>query len=124
VARRSPAALPLLKNAGDDIGMAAAPGNVAKLDRLIHERTRLAIVSALAVSDRMSFTELRELLHMTDGNLSIHTRKLEQCGYLDCRKSFAGRVPHTEYRLTQAGRAALERYLAHMEALIRAMRSR
>jgi len=124
VARKSSAAASLDQNAGTDRGKVAAPGSITKLDRLIHERTRLAIVSTLAVAERMSFTELKQLLHVTDGNLSIHTRKLEEAGYLECRKSFAGRMPHTEYRLTQAGRVALERYLAHMEALIHATRAR
>src|ERR1700719_1937558 len=90
------------------------------LDRLIHERTRLAIVSALAVNDSLSFNELKELLHVTDGNLSVHARKLEDAGYIGCTKSFAGRLPKTEYRLMTAGRRALEKYLDHMEALIHA----
>lgn len=92
------------------------------LDRVIHERVRLAIVSALAVNQALSFNELKSLLTITDGNLSVHARKLEDAGYIDCQKSFAGRVPKTEYRLTAAGRRALERYLAHMEALIRMAR--
>jgi len=89
------------------------------LDRLIHERLRLAIVSALAVNDSLTFTDLRTLLDTSDGNVSVHARKLEDAGYVTCTKSFDGRVPRTEYRLTGAGRAALERYLAHMEALIK-----
>lgn len=92
------------------------------LNRLIHERTRLGIVSALAVNDSLSFNELKALLQTTDGNLSVHARKLEDARYVTCTKSFAGRVPKTEYRLTAAGRRALERYLDHMEALIRATR--
>jgi DNA-binding HxlR family transcriptional regulator len=92
------------------------------LDKVIHERVRLAIVSALAVNQALSFNELKSLLTITDGNLSVHARKLEDAGYIDCQKSFAGRVPLTEYRLTAAGRRALERYLAHMEALIRMAR--
>ena len=92
------------------------------LDRLIHERTRLAIVSALAVNDSLSFNELKELLHVTDGNLSVHARKLEDAAYIGCTKSFSGRLPKTEYRLAAAGRRALEKYLNHMEALIRATR--
>ena len=92
------------------------------LDKVIHERVRLAIVSALAVNQALSFNELKSLLAITDGNLSVHARKLEDAGYIDCQKSFAGRVPKTEYRLTAAGRRALERYLAHMEALIRMAR--
>lgn len=94
------------------------------LDRLIHDRTRLGIVSALAVSARLSFTELKTLLKTSDGNLSVHARKLEQADYVTCTKYFEGRVPRTEYRLTPAGRRALERYLEHMEALIRATRGR
>lgn len=92
------------------------------VDRLIHERTRLGIVSALAVTPTLSFTELKGLLKTTDGNLSVHARKLEQADYIACTKYFEGRVPRTEYRLTAAGRRALETYLDHMEALIRATR--
>jgi len=89
-------------------------------DRLIHERMRLGIVSALAVNDSLTFNELKALLKTTDGNLSVHARKLEEGGYVACTKSFDGRMPKTEYRLTAAGRRALERYLEHMAALIRA----
>ena len=92
------------------------------LDRLIHERVRLAIVSALAVRDSITFNELKALLKTSDGNLSVHARKLEEAQYVVCTKSFAGRTPKSEYRLTPAGRKALERYLDHMEALIRATR--
>lgn len=92
------------------------------LDRLIHERTRLGIASALAVNDTLTFGELKELLEVSDGNLSVHARKLEDAGYIVCTKSFAGRLPKTEFRLSAAGRRALERYLNHMEALIRATR--
>jgi DNA-binding transcriptional ArsR family regulator len=99
-----------------------AAESAANLDRLIHERTRLAIVSALAVNSSLTFNELKQLLSVTDGNLSVHARKLEDAGYLSCAKSFAGRMPKTEYRLTTAGRRALEKYLDHMEALIRATR--
>ncbi len=94
------------------------------LDRLIHERMRLGIVSALAVNDLLSFNDLKKLMKTTDGNLSVHARKLEDAEYITCTKSFEGRVPRTEYRLTTAGRRALERYLDHMEALIRATRER
>ncbi len=94
----------------------------AELDRLIHERVRLGIVSALAVNDALTFNELKGLLKTTDGNLSVHARKLEEAQYISCSKSFAGRIPKTEYRLTAAGRRALERYLDHMEALIRTTR--
>ena len=97
-------------------------GNLTKLDRLIHERMRLGIVSALAVNEKLSFTDLKRLLGATDGNVSVHARKLEEAGYIACKKSFHGRIPKTEYRLTAAGRRALERYLSHMEALIEAMR--
>lgn len=96
----------------------------AALDRLIHERMRLAIVSALAVNESLTFNELKELLKTTDGNLSVHARKLEEAEYVTCNKYFDGRVPKTEYRLTTAGRVALEHYLDHMEALIRATRER
>jgi DNA-binding HxlR family transcriptional regulator len=94
----------------------------ADLDRLIHERIRLGIVSALAVNRSLTFNELKALLKTTDGNLSVHARKLEEADYIVCTKSFDGRLPKTEYRLTAAGRRALERYLNHMEALIRATR--
>ena len=89
------------------------------LDRIIHERMRLAMVSALAVHDTLSFNELKSLLETTDGNVSVHARKLEDAGYITCTKSFDGRVPRTEFRLAPAGRQALEEYLGHMEALIR-----
>lgn len=93
-----------------------------ELDRLIHERMRLGIVSALAVTDSLSFSDLRDALGATDGNLSVHARKLEEAGYVECTKSFHGRVPRTEYRLTASGRRALGRYLDHMEALIQVVR--
>ena len=96
----------------------------ADLDRLIHERIRLGIVSALAVNASLSFNELKALMKTTDGNLSVHARKLEEAQYVLCKKSFEGRVPRTEYRLTASGRRALERYLDHMAALIKAMRGR
>jgi DNA-binding MarR family transcriptional regulator len=94
-----------------------------ELDRLIHERMRLGIVSALAVNESMSFNELKDLMKTTDGNLSVHARKLEDADYITCTKFFEGRMPKTEFRLTTAGRRALERYLNHMEALIRTMRA-
>ena len=97
-------------------GDASAP---LALDRVIHERVRLAIVSALAVHEMLTFNELKALLETTDGNLSVHARKLEDAGYVACRKFFEGRTPRTEYRLSGAGKKALERYLGHMEALIR-----
>ncbi len=102
----------------------AGPGQAPELDRLIHERMRLGIVSALAVNEALSFNDLKELLRTTDGNLSVHARKLEEAEYITCTKYFEGRVPKTEYQLTEIGRRALERYLDHMEALIHATRSR
>lgn len=104
---------------GEAGGQLASP---LELDRLIHERLRLAIVSALAVNESLSFNELKEMLGATDGNLSVHARKLEEAGYVACRKMFDGRLPRTEFKLTAAGRAALARYLDHMEGLIRAAR--
>jgi DNA-binding transcriptional ArsR family regulator len=89
------------------------------LDKVIHERLRLAIVSALAVHESLTFTDLKAMLDASDGNVSVHARKLEDAGYISCKKGFDGRVPRTEYRLTAAGRKALERYLGHMEALIK-----
>jgi len=93
-----------------------------ELDRLIHERLRLGIVSALAVNERLTFNDLKRLLQTTDGNLSVHARKLEDAQYIGCDKTFEGRVPRTEYRLTAAGRRAFEKYLSHMEALIKAVK--
>jgi DNA-binding MarR family transcriptional regulator len=101
-----------------------APKKPEELDRLIHERLRLGIVSALAVNDSLSFSDLKKLMNTTDGNLSVHARKLEEAEYIACTKSFEGRMPKTQYRLTASGRRALERYLDHMEALIRATRER
>ncbi len=105
----------------------AAPAEIVEpaipdFDRLIHEKTRLAIVSALAVNASLTFNELKAILKTTDGNVSVHTRKLEEAGYLSCKKSFEGRMPKTEYALTAAGKRALEKYLGHMEALIKATR--
>ena len=93
-----------------------------ELDRLIHERLRLGIISALAVNERLTFNDLKALLQTTDGNLSVHARKLEDAEYITCDKSFEGRMPRTEYRLTAAGRRAFEKYLVHMEAIIKAVR--
>jgi DNA-binding HxlR family transcriptional regulator len=98
------------------------PAAAAELDRLIHERVRLAIVSALAVNESLTFNDLKQLLNTTDGNLSVHARKLEEAQYVVCNKYFDGRTPKTEYKLTAAGRRALERYLGHMESVIRAAR--
>jgi DNA-binding MarR family transcriptional regulator len=109
--------------------MAAKPARkvvetqIPDFDRLIHEKTRLAIVSALAVNPSLTFNELKAILKTTDGNVSVHTRKLEEASYLTTKKSFEGRMPRTEYSLTAAGRRALERYLDHMEALIKATRA-
>lgn len=97
--------------------------DLPQLDRLIHERLRLGIVSALAAAPSLTFPELRQLLDTTDGNLSVHARKLEDAGYISCEKSFDGRTPRTDYRLTAEGRKALERYLNHMEALVHAIRN-
>ena len=102
----------------------AAEDGTPELDRLIHERVRLGIVSALAVNQSLAFNELKGMLGLTDGNLSVHARKLEEAGYLVCTKSFEGRTPRTEFRLTDDGRAALTAYLNHMEALIQAVRDR
>jgi len=101
---------------------ADANASASSLNRIVHERTRLAIVSSLAVNSSLTFSELKQLLSVSDGNLSVHARKLEDAGYITCTKSFSGRLPKTEFRLTAAGRKALERYLDHMEALIRATR--
>ena len=108
---------------------APAPEVVAKplpqrLDRVIHDRTRLAILAALAARETLVFNELKDITGTTDGNLSVHARKLEDAGYVHCEKTFAGRTPRTEYRLTGAGRKALEKYLEHMDALIKATRRR
>ena len=123
------AALP--KRAGDGASDAPPLGSVGgqhteagalELDRLIHERVRLGIVSSLAVNGSLTFTDLRDLLGITDGNLSAHARRLEEAGYIDCKKSFDGRMPRTEFGLSPTGRRELEAYLDHMEAIIRATR--
>jgi len=93
------------------------------LDRLIHERLRLGIISALAANESLTFSDLKNLMNTTDGNLSVHARKLEEAGYISCTKFFEGRLPKTEYKLTAAGRSALEKYLSHMESLIKQMRN-
>lgn len=98
----------------------AAEAVSGELDKVIHERMRLGIISALAANETLSFTDLKNLLNTTDGNISVHARKLEDAGYLECLKSFNGRVPLTEYKITDGGREALNRYLNHMEALIKA----
>jgi DNA-binding HxlR family transcriptional regulator len=101
-----------------------AVGDASKFDRLVHERLRLGILSALTVNESLTFNELKKLLDTSDGNLSVHARKLEEAGYVACAKSFEGRMPRTDYRLTAGGRRALDRYLDHMEALIQVMRER
>lgn len=116
------------QDSGRAQGPAPVPQDAGKealrLDRLIHERTRLAIVSALAVNASLSFTELKKLLQVTDGNLSVHARKLEEAAYVECTKTFENRVPVTRYKLTREGQRALDRYLNHMEALIHATREK
>ena len=108
----------------EPIRVEKAAGNVSEsLDKIIHERMRLGIVSALAANTKLSFADLKSLLNTTDGNISVHARKLEDAGYLTCEKSFKGRTPLTEYAITSEGREALEKYLNHMEALIAAMRA-
>jgi DNA-binding HxlR family transcriptional regulator len=104
------------------LGLVETAGSIPDLDRLIHERIRLGIVSALAANSSLTFNDLKRLLKTTDGNLSVHARKLEEAKYIDCVKSFEGRMPKTEYSLTSTGRKALNKYLDHMEALIGAMR--
>lgn len=118
IAKAEPAARPLESVAGN------AAGTVPDFDAVIHERGRLAIMTALASGEARSHIELRELLQLTDGNLSVHARRLEDAGYVQCVKEFAGRTPRTSYRVTAAGRRAFDRYLAHLEALVLAMKSR
>jgi len=118
----------LAKKHGDDNGLTAIRTEAAEkvsndLDKIIHERMRLGIISALAANVKLSFTELKNLLATTDGNISVHARKLEEAGYVTCTKSFQGRMPLTEYAITKDGRKALTRYLDHMEALIKAMKN-
>lgn len=115
-----PAQHPAARNSPAVAGLAQT--TLPELDRLIHERIRLGIVSALAANASLTFNDLKKLLRTTDGNLSVHARKLEEAAYIACSKSFAGRMPKTEYTLTDRGRKALEKYLNHMEALIQAMR--
>jgi DNA-binding MarR family transcriptional regulator len=127
VARNATARKSEAGSAKSEVRSARAEGAAKKqspleLDRLIHERLRLGIVSALAVNERLTFNDLKALLQTTDGNLSVHARKLEDAEYITCEKSFDGRVPRTEYRITAAGRRALEKYLVHMEAIIKAVR--
>ena len=128
MAKRATARTPRRQAPASPPGLAAVPGEAAPraslaLDRLIHERVRLAIVSALAVTESLTFNQLKHLVGATDGNLSVHARKLEDAGYVECLKSFEGRVPRTEFRLSATGRDALEQYLAHMEGIIRSTRA-
>lgn len=111
------------KGTGHALRIEEAAGTVSNdLDKIIHERMRLGIVSALAANEKLSFSDLKRLLDTSDGNISVHARKLEEAGYVNCTKSFSGRMPLTEYSITKDGRRALERYLDHMEALIKAMK--
>jgi DNA-binding HxlR family transcriptional regulator len=121
VAKQSPVPQERPQKKASVAQIAASP---PKLDRLIHERLRLGIISALAVNESLTFNELKKLLQTSDGNLSVHARKLEEAQYITCTKSFQNRLPKTEYRLSSQGKRALERYLDHMEALIQAMRER
>ena len=105
------------------LSVAPASEIATSLDRLLHDRMRLGIVSALAAADNLTFTDLKSALNATDGNLSVHARKLEEAGYVSCEKTFSGRVPRTAYKLTASGRGALEKYLDHMDAIIRAARN-
>ena len=111
-----------MAGAAQEVKLESVRKDIPQLDRLIHERLRLGIVSALAASCALTFSELKQLLDTTDGNLSVHTRKLEEAGYVHCEKAFEGRIPKSTYTLTASGRRALERYLEHMEALVRAMK--
>ncbi|MBK7394379.1 MAG: transcriptional regulator [Chloracidobacterium sp.] len=113
------------KEESQGLHVARAAENVSNdLDKVIHERMRLGIISALAANDKLSFTELKNLLATSDGNISVHARKLEEAGYVTCEKSFKGRMPLTEFAITKDGRTALTRYLDHMEALINSMKAR
>jgi len=107
-----------------DVAAPKAKHSARSLDRLIHERMRLGIISALAANESLTFNDLKKLMDTTDGNLSVHARKLEDSGYIACTKSFEGRLPKTEYKLTAAGKRALESYVSHMESLIQQMRNR
>jgi len=121
--QQSPAGSRQSKGTPSEPRATSAEPRATTLDRVIHERMRLAIVSALAVNDTLSFNDLKRLLQTTDGNLSVHARKLEDAHYIACEKSFQGRMPKTEFKLTAAGRKAFEKYIAHMEALIRNVKS-
>src|SRR4051794_31040724 len=124
VAKQSAAQKAPLEKPIEKERVVAPVGRPIRFDRLIHERVRLDIVSALAVNPSLTFSDLKKLLNTSDGNVSVHARKLEEAEYITCTKSFEGRVPRTEYRLTPAGRRAFEKYLDHMEALIHATREK
>jgi DNA-binding HxlR family transcriptional regulator len=114
---------PLAEAPDPQVARAQEKSAAPNLDRLIHERLRLGIISALAANETLTFSDLKRLMSTTDGNLSVHARKLEEAGYISCTKFFEGRLPKTEYKLTAAGRSALEKYLSHMESLIKQMRN-
>ena len=121
--KRNHAAISKTTSADQSLRIEKAAERVSgELDRIIHERMRLGIISALAANEKLSFGDLKKLLNTTDGNISVHARKLEEAGYVTMQKSFKGRVPLTEYSITKDGKKALERYLNHMEALIKAMK--
>ena len=121
MARSSVARAP--RSRAQEITRSKASEIATSLDRLLHDRMRLGIISALATADNMSFTDLKSALNATDGNLSVHARKLEEAGYVACEKTFSGRTPRTDYKLTASGRRALEKYLDHMDAIIKAART-
>jgi len=114
---------PLAEVSDQQVARTKEKSAAPNLDRLIHERLRLGIISALAANESLTFSDLKKLMNTTDGNLSVHARKLEEAGYISCTKFFEGRLPKTEYKLTAAGRSALEKYLSHMESLIKQMRN-
>jgi DNA-binding transcriptional ArsR family regulator len=123
VARQSAVKTPVQKKAAlKSIGADKVRHPAPNLDRMIHERMRLGIVSALAANESLTFNDLKSLMDTTDGNLSVHARKLEEGGYIACIKSFEGRLPKTEYKITATGRRALENYVSHMETIIKQMR--
>ena len=122
-AKKTVSQKPLAEAPDPQVARAKEKSAAPNLDRLIHERLRLGIISALAANESLTFSDLKRLMSTTDGNLSVHARKLEEAGYISCTKFFEGRLPKTEYKLTAAGRSALEKYLSHMESLIKQMRN-
>ena len=122
-AKKSVPQKPIAEVSNAETSAAKEQSAAPNLDRLIHERLRLGIISALAANESLTFSDLKRLMNTTDGNLSVHARKLEEAGYISCTKFFEGRLPKTEYKLTAAGRSALENYLSHMESLIKQMRN-